>query len=229
MSVRLNDLKGKMVIDLISGSNLGYLDDIRVSPDLIQPVALVISRGMFFNRSARFIPAEDVKVWGKDAILVEGAERSLGDSRGERSWLSVTDRVRNHFIISSDGRRVGQIQDVLVDEQGRLTEYELSQVFVTGRLAKTRTLPVQNTRSIGKDVIIVDLGDLADALEAPAAPKEVAVEGAADMEDTDTQERPQAASSSPGEEDWATQPMRVRNEPPYGTVGSYTMPDKTNR
>lgn len=166
---KLQDLRGRAVINIENGEHIGTFDDIRIAPDSKTPLGIVTYKGGLFNRDVRTVPADSVQVWGKDVILVRGDTTAgrLGDA--ER-WISALDNIRGHTVVSTDGMRVGQVNDVLIDDQGQLAGLELGQVFVTGPLANSRLLLAEAIRTLGKDVIIADLAGISAA--APADPGE---------------------------------------------------------
>jgi hypothetical protein len=53
--------------------------------------------------------------------------------------------------------RIGQLNDVVIDNQGRLIAYDLAQVYVEGPLAESKRIPVEATHSLGPDVLIIDM------------------------------------------------------------------------
>jgi sporulation protein YlmC with PRC-barrel domain len=71
-------------------------------------------------------------------------------------WLQAADYLRRRSVVGTDGRRLGRVDDILLDEQGRFVGYQLAEVAVQGPLAQSRFIPATATQSIGKDVLLVD-------------------------------------------------------------------------
>jgi sporulation protein YlmC with PRC-barrel domain len=64
--------------------------------------------------------------------------------------------MKGRQIATEKGVRVGILNDVLVDEAGKVVGYDLSKVFVKGAVAESKQVPYEATRSVGPDLIIVD-------------------------------------------------------------------------
>lgn len=151
-------LNGKALVDIKTGEKIGQVEDVLFDPNALRIAALAFSQGSLFNRQSESIPASSVQVWGKDVILVNRSEMNLKDQLPNSDQLvKLSDQLRGRYIVSTNGDRVGQVEDVLIDDQGRLAGYDLSQVFIGGRLAELKRIPVEATSSLGKDVLIVDL------------------------------------------------------------------------
>jgi sporulation protein YlmC with PRC-barrel domain len=145
----------------VDGRKLAELYDVAVDPDQMRVAALIISQGGLLNRETRSLPADAVQVWGRDVILVNGSE---ADFRGRQvadrdKWPLVLDHLKGCYVVSTDGRRVGQIDDLLIDTKGNVVGYVLSQVFIEGPLAKSKRLDARQTRTLGPDVVIIDVTD----------------------------------------------------------------------
>jgi uncharacterized protein YrrD len=109
------------------------------------------------NRRTEALPAEHVVVWGKDAILVDSAKMiDVKQLPKYDRWVRLSDNLNGRYVVSTDGVRIGQVSDVIIDEQGRVSGYRLSQAFVEGKVKDKMMVPVEATSSLGKDVLIVD-------------------------------------------------------------------------
>jgi uncharacterized protein YrrD len=153
-----DDITGKSLISAHGGEKLGEVSNILIDPDTLRVSALVISQGNIFNREDLIFPADDVQVWGKDVILIKqsGAGRREQEIPDREKWLNVSDDIKGRYVVSMDGTRIGQVNDVVIGPDGRILGYDLSQVFVEGPLAESKRIPVDATHSLGKDVLIVN-------------------------------------------------------------------------
>ena len=75
MICSLDDLRRKEVIDITNGDRLGYIDDIEINLDTSEVEALIIyGRMRFFGLFGKddnvIIPCDDIKVVGKETVLV---------------------------------------------------------------------------------------------------------------------------------------------------------------
>jgi uncharacterized protein YrrD len=164
------DLIGKPIISMTNGVSIGKVVDILFDPDAAHVAALVTSKGGLLARGAGMeaIPAQDVQVWGQDAVLVSRPDVVTGeDQLPERQhWLSVVEQVKGRDVVSIDGTRIGQLNDIVLNTQGELVAYDLAHVLVSGPVTQSKRIPAQTTRSFGRDVLIVD------KLQADEAPAE---------------------------------------------------------
>lgn len=152
------NLNGKAVVSITNGEKIGAVSDVMIDGESLQIAALVTSKGSLLHREFEAIPASAVMVWGKDVILVSGKDVIMHqeDLPDREKWITVSDRIQGRYVVSTDGTRIGQLNDVVIDPQGRIVAYDLSQVYVEGQLAESKRIPVSSTHSLGKDVLIVD-------------------------------------------------------------------------
>lgn len=150
------DLLGKAIVSMDTGAKVGELDDILFDPTTLQAAGLVCSQGGLFNRSHVILPASEVHVWGKDVILLRSGTPIEGQEASEK-WVNLSEQLHGRYVVSTEGTRVGQVDDVLVNPQGGMAGYRLSQVFIEGPLSESKIIPIGATQSLGKDVLIVDM------------------------------------------------------------------------
>jgi uncharacterized protein YrrD len=164
------DLIGKPIISMTNGVSIGKVVDILIDSGTAHVAALVTSKGGLLARGAGMeaIPAQDVQVWGQDAVLVSRPDVIIGEDQlpERQNWLSVVDQVKGRDVVSIDGTRIGQLNDIVLNTQGQLIAYDLAHVLVTGPVAQSKRIPAETTRSFGQDVLIVD------KLQADEAPAE---------------------------------------------------------
>lgn len=63
--------------------------------------------------------------------------------------------ITNGEIVAEDGTRVGQLGDVVLDNEGQIMGYEMAEVAIEGRVAVAKWIDVKATRSLGPDVLLV--------------------------------------------------------------------------
>jgi uncharacterized protein YrrD len=151
-------LMGKSIVSRLDGRKIGSISEVIIDRDSLQIAAIALSKGGFFNRKIDLIPADKVSVWGKDVILVDNPDVIVKEDQiqDREKWLTVSKDIRGRYVVSIDGTRIGQIQDVVIDQQGRIVGYDLSQVFVSGSLSSSKRIPSSATHAMGKDVLIVN-------------------------------------------------------------------------
>lgn len=167
---------GKPVISTTDGKKIGTVDDIFVDPENLEIPALVISKGSLLKREIKAIPVDQVQVWGEDSLLVKGTDVVVGEEQLPEldSWIYVSDlRARN--IITLDGNRIGELDDLLIDKSGEISGYKVAQGYSKDVLvfegfgAQPPRLPISSLRSLGQDAVVVDLEDIPTSTESTEA------------------------------------------------------------
>ena len=90
MLLGFDELCRKEVIDIVSGDRLGFIDDIEIDTDKGNVRSLIIygdSRffGFFGRENDIVIYCEDIRVIGKEIVLVERTERHIESNLTKRS------------------------------------------------------------------------------------------------------------------------------------------------
>ena len=154
----LRQVMGKAVISVSNGQKLGSVQDILIDPQQMRVAALVLSRGGVFNRDVIAIPVSDVQAWGVHAIMVDRPDvAARRDQLPQNSgWVSATDQLYGRPLLSSDGTKIGEVEDVEIDGNGNLSAYQLGKSDDRSSSKAGQKIPARYTRSIGRDVIIVD-------------------------------------------------------------------------
>ena len=150
-------LVGNPVIGITNGEMIAKVEDLLVDPNTLNAAAAITSKSTLLSRENEAIPAEQVEVWGQDAILAKQPdvivkEEELDDRDG---WLSASDDICGYDVVGEDGTRIGALGDVVLDSQGQIMGYEMAEVATEGRVAVANWIDVKATRSLGPDVLIV--------------------------------------------------------------------------
>jgi uncharacterized protein YrrD len=157
-TVHSRDLEGKSIISATDGQIIAKVDDVMVDPAALRVAALVTSKGGLLRREVKLIPSDRVQVWGQDVILVDQPDVIV--KRDElphtEEWLAVSGQLRGRDVVSTEGTRIGQLEDIVLDSNGELVSYDLGQVFVKDPQLQSKWIPARATRSLGQDVLIVD-------------------------------------------------------------------------
>ncbi|MFU8773719.1 MAG: PRC-barrel domain-containing protein [Anaerolineales bacterium] len=179
LTTLVQTFKGKSIISISNGQTIGTVNDILIDPKELRISAIVTSKGSLLSREIDAILADDIRVWGKDVILVSGPDiiQKKEDIPDLGDWLSVSNQIKGREVFSLDGLRVGEINDLVVDMEGNLVSYDLVKVgasmaeaMVASPEEEKKRLPINTTHAMGKDVLIVDLakghqGDIATEFE----------------------------------------------------------------
>ncbi len=148
------DLRGKKIINTENGKIIAAVNDVLFDPEADAIAALVTSKAGLFNRTTEIVQRKDIVLLGEDVILADHADIVMdkNDISVTDQWLSVSDRLQGLSVVTTEGTRVGKLQDLVVDEKGNLTA--LAVTDMNGR--KMQEIAYSALRNIGKDAIIIE-------------------------------------------------------------------------
>jgi uncharacterized protein YrrD len=159
MSARNTSQKliGNPVIGITHGEMIAKIEDLQIDPNTLSVAAAVTSKGTLLNREMEAIPADQVEVWGQDAVLVKQPDVAVKEDElsGRDGWLSTSDEIRGFEVVAEDGTRIGTLGDVVLNTEGQIMGYEMANVAIEGRVATANWIDVKATRSLGPDVLLV--------------------------------------------------------------------------
>ncbi len=154
------DLIGKSIISVTDGRLLGTVKDLYINDQLYWLTGIHVGSEGLLKRKSLFIARESVVVFGIDAILVKNAEViSEGNDLPEfETWLRLN-KLRGREVDTPGGTKVGSIGDVILGEEGHITGFALSKVFVEGPIAQQGTLPREALIDTGNEdgIMTIDL------------------------------------------------------------------------
>lgn len=155
--MKSRELIGRLIVTVSHGEIVGKVKDVLIDPQDWTIAALVLPSRVF-SKDTIIIPRHSVHVFGKDVILVKSNETMRRDDTlsNVASMVAVSGEMKGRPIATEKGLRVGILDDVIVDETGKVVAYGLAKVFVKGPLAESKEIPFHVTRSVGPDLIIVD-------------------------------------------------------------------------
>jgi uncharacterized protein YrrD len=164
--IKSRDLVGKPLVTITHGEIIGKVKDVLIDPEKFEIAALVLQGGIF-KRGTTIFPRSIVHVFGKDVILVKSNEAMRRDNELDHvaSLIAVAGQMRGRPVATETGVRIGIVNDMVVDETGKVVGYDLARVFVKGSLAESKQIPLAATRSLGPDLVIVDTDLIESAQE----------------------------------------------------------------
>ena len=156
------ELDGVPIISVTNGRIVAWLADVLVDPDTCQVAALVTSTAGPPALGVQAIPIGEVLVWGPDAVLVNRADVIIPGRHlpGSERWLSVAKQLKQCEVVGTDGTRIGELGDVVIDSRGQIVGYDLAQVFVEGPVAYSRQVPARATYALKRDRLVVDMAGI---------------------------------------------------------------------
>ena len=163
------DLIGKPIISITDGRLLGSVKDIYINDELYWLSGLFLKNEGMIRRKAHLVPREAVVVYGLDAILVKNSESVTTDKEHDEAdqWLRL-EKLRGRPVDTPGGTKVGNIGDVILDEEGRVTGFTLGKIHVSGPIAEEKTIPRE---------VLVDTGNDDDAMTIDLAQVERIYQG----------------------------------------------------
>ncbi len=155
--IKSRDLIGRLIITVTHGEIVGKVKDVLIDPDTWEIAALVLP-GKMFSKETTIIPRGVVHVFGIDVVLVKSNEVMLRDDTLDHvaSLIAVSGQMKGRQVATEKGVRVGVLNDVIVNEAGKVVAYDLARVYIKGPIAASKEIPFHATRSVGPDLIIID-------------------------------------------------------------------------
>ena len=147
------DIIGIPVITVDDGRSIGRAKDIYLSADCQTVAGIFLGTEGLFSRKSFLVRSEDITTIGQDAILVKNAdviheEGNLVET--EETWLR-RDELQGRPVDTSGGTNVGKIGDVLIDGEGNVLGFTLGNVYVTGPIAKNRSVSIHTVLDVGHE------------------------------------------------------------------------------
>jgi sporulation protein YlmC with PRC-barrel domain len=154
------DLTGKPIYSIVDGRYVGGVKDLYVNKDLYWMTGIHVGHEGFLKRKSLIIQRDNVVVFGIDAILVNDANvvKEEKDVPDLEKWLRL-DKLRGREVDTPGGTRVGTISDIVIGEEGHITDFVLGKVFVEGPIADKGLIPHDALIDTGNDdkVMTIDL------------------------------------------------------------------------
>lgn len=145
------DLIGKPVYSMKDGRLLGSVKDLFLDLDLNVVNGIYLGSEGLFNRRITAIMRENIAIFGIDSVLVTASDVVADSTEYSilETWLR-REEIQGRGVDTPGGTKVGNIGDVLLDENAKIVGYWLSKVRVAG--------PIAEHRQVMNDAVI-DTGD----------------------------------------------------------------------
>ncbi|MGC8873455.1 MAG: PRC-barrel domain-containing protein [Chloroflexia bacterium] len=211
MTRSLRELRGKPVLTLDQGEEIGRVRGFLLDPGEMRIVALVLDR-RGPNREPLVVATANLYQVGDAAITVEKRDSLMPLSRVPRFQELARSQspILGKPAITEDGTRLGRVRDLALE----VPNLRVGLLLVGGFLGRTRRIPAEQVRTIGPDAVVVRLGGAeAPSLPRPVAaaepsvPSEVLVPGSGSETSEPAPAAPEPtpqppAAESPGAADW---------------------------
>lgn len=166
---RVSQLVGKPIVTADTGEKVGHAADLLVSPAGDRVIGVVVGSGVL--GSERVLPYDDVQALGDDAIVARSQERVMSPAQWQERGAdsSRSSSLKDKQVVTTEGRTIGTIKDVCVDERtGEIEGYDLGDRIFGGLISRRRMLPRSGDVTLGRDVVVVSQA-AAEALDAMTA------------------------------------------------------------
>jgi uncharacterized protein YrrD len=166
------DLVGKQIISITDGRSLGAAKDIYMSNELDAITGIYLGSEGLIKRKHFLITRAEVIVFGIDAILVRASDviAEENDLPESVAWVRLS-KLNKREVDTPGGTKVASIGDIILGEQGDITGFALSRVYVEGPIEKNGTIPRTAVIDTGAEdgVMTIDLtrAENPDAVQSP--------------------------------------------------------------
>jgi uncharacterized protein YrrD len=156
MDLRAREIIGLPVVTYNRGSKIYDVEDLLLDPDRRQVLALLVEEKAIFH-AARAVPFGRINAIGPDAVIVPDGKAVIDVDRDQLLKSLYNDRtVRNLRVITDDGRKLGTVEDMLIDAKtGEIRGYYVTLGMMRTMGQGTRWLPVESVLSMGQRVLFV--------------------------------------------------------------------------
>lgn len=183
------DLENKPIISVADGRILGRTKDIYLNRDLSQLAGLFVGSEGVIRRTDRIIPTESIVLFGIDVILVKDSDviTTTKAMPASDKWHRLA-AIHGKEARTPGGTKLATIDDVTLDEQGAVSGFSLSRVFVTGPLADNPFIPrevIVDAFQSGEELLI-DFPQLETIYAGSAPEAEEAPDGQQPVEEADS-------------------------------------------
>lgn len=161
-----SDVIGKPIIAYDTGERFSRVKDLIFDQDSNRLLAFMLEESGMFN-SARVLLVEDVQAIGADAVIAPSAKCVVKAKQiaEVRQILERNNVLKGTYIMTVDGRNLGQMVDLYFDEKtGLIDGYEVSGGMFSDAYSGRSFVPAPRTLKIGEHVAFVP-SDVADLME----------------------------------------------------------------
>jgi len=154
--VKVTELKGKKVITVPGGENIGTVADVLLHSVEQHLGALIVTSPNFAG--PQIVLAEDVSSFGGDVVAITGAEKLQEQARFGKpaGMVSVVDAAGRR-VATASGKYAGELSDVHLDPAtGKVSGYEVTGGLFARMFGRSHTIEASEHSRLGEDLLIVD-------------------------------------------------------------------------
>jgi uncharacterized protein YrrD len=156
------DMQGFQIVSTTNGQIIGRVEDLLINMQNLKIAAAVTSKGGLFDSKIEAVQRKDILVWGDDVILVSDSDviYHQNNIKGFEEWESAADQINGKDVLNTDGDKIAELNDVVVDSTGHIVGYDLSKVFIEGPIGESKRIHVNATQALGDNALIIDTAKL---------------------------------------------------------------------
>ncbi len=174
MASKLKTCLKRDVVTIAEGRSLGRPADILIDPERHTASLVVLARGNV-PESTLFVPATAVRSFDTDTLAIDSLA-SLRIAATDRDALALLEkglRFRGHPLIDSQGRKLGKVVQIRLDERGKVVEYRVRRGLLGWFTPRAKIEPQRLGTSGGEMGVVNEIAvDDPPAPELPAAEAE---------------------------------------------------------
>lgn len=166
---KVSELVGKSIVSADTGERIGKVSDVLVDPQSQHVLGLVVAGGVL--GAEHVLPYTDVQTLGTDAVVARSGSGVVGRKEWHQQAIETirTSTLQHKRVLTTSGRALGNIRDVLLDDAGGVEAFEIAGSTLGGLLRRRSTLPQAHGVTIGADAVLVS-DETAAEMESRQAP-----------------------------------------------------------
>ena len=148
---------GKPVLSFEDGRRVDSVKNLLISEDNESIVALLVDEGGLLS-SSRVVPLENVKSFGRDAVVIETSASVVTASSDPetKAIIQRKEALLGKRVMTDDGQSLGAISDLYFDDKsGRISGFEVSGGMLGDMARGTSYLAVDQIERLGPDLVFV--------------------------------------------------------------------------
>lgn len=152
---KVSELIGKPIVSAENGERLGKVSDVLVDAHSQHVVGLVVATGLL--SSEHVLPYADVQTLGTDAVVARSGSGVVGPKEWHQQAVETvrTSTLKHKRVLTTTGRALGDVRDVLLDEAGEVEGFEVGGSRFGGLLRRRSRVPQARSVTIGADAVLV--------------------------------------------------------------------------
>ena len=152
---KVSELVGKPIVSADTGERIGKVSDVLVDLQSHHVLGLVVAGGLF--SSEHVLPYTDVQAMGRDAVVARSRSGVVGAKEWRQQAVETmrTSTLQHRRVLTTSGRALGEIRDVLLDDAGGIEGFEIAGSTLGGLLRRRSRLPQAPGVTIGADAVLV--------------------------------------------------------------------------